>query len=337
MRMINQSIHPATPRSLARRWGPIAFPFGGALLVVVCCSAAAVQQPFGDWGAPVNLDTQFDPSGGINTNVNDGCPIESPDGQMLFLASNRVGSQGMNDIWVAMRDADGSWGAPEAIAAINSPANDFCPSPLPGNRLMFVSTRAGNCGGSANNADIYLTRWHPVRGWEPPTPLDCAVNSEFDEFSPSLVEADGRTMLFFSRGIGMTNHKIHMSVLQADGTWSVATPVEELNVAGASDARPNVRKDGLEIVFDSTREFANPQIYSSSRASIDDPWSVPERLPFPINRPEAQQTRASLSRDATRLYFGSNRAGGEGAADIYVATRPGPGARSERQSSTPPQ
>ena len=323
--VINRSIRAATAGSTIRRRRQIVLPFGGALLVVVCCSAAAVQHPYGDWGAPVNLDAQFDPSTGINTNVNDGCPVESPDGQMLFIASNRVGTQGMNDIWVAMRAADGSWGEPEAIAAINSPANDFCPSPLPGNRLMFVSTRASNCGGSANNADIYQTRWHPARGWETPTPLDCAVNSEFDEFSPSLVEANGRTMLFFSRGVGMTNHKIHMSVLGSDGTWSVAAPVEELNVPGASDARPNVRKDGLEIVFDSTREFANPQIYSSSRATIDDPWSVPARLPFPINRPDAQQTRASLSRDATRLYFGSNRAGGEGAADVYVATRPGPG------------
>jgi len=324
--VINHSIRAGTAGNRISWRRHIALPFGGVLAVVVCGSAAAVGQPYGDWGAPVNLDAPFDPSSGINTNVNDGCPIESPDGQMLFMASNRAGTQGMNDIWVAMRAADGSWGAPEAIAAINSPANDFCPSPLPGNRLLFVSTRASNCGGSANNADIYQTRWHPARGWETPAPLDCGVNSELDEFSPSFVEADGRTMLFFSRGLGMTNHKIHMSLLGSDGTWSVASPVEELNVPGASDARPNVRKDGLEIVFDSTRDFANPQIYSSSRASIDDLWSVPARLPFPINRPDAQQTRASLSRDATRLYFGSNRAGGEGAADIYVATRPGPGA-----------
>jgi hypothetical protein len=297
------------------------------LVIILCCSAAAVQQPFGDWGAPVNLDAAIDPAAGINTSVNDGCPIESPDGQMLFIASNRTGTQGMNDIWVATRDAQGTFGEPEAIAPINSTANDFCPSPLPGNRLMFVSTRAGNCGGSTPNADIYLTRWHPARGWETPAPLDCTVNSEFDEFSPSLVESEGVTMLFFSRGTGASGHKIYMSVLAADGTWNEAAPVNELNVAGASDARPNVRKDGLEIVFDSTRAFANPQIYTSTRASIHDLWPAPELLPFPINRPESQQTRASLSHDGRRLYFGSNRTGGEGSADVYVSTRSGPGAR----------
>ena len=41
-----------------------------------------------------------------------------------------------------------------------------------------------------------------------------------------------------------------MSVQQPDGSWGTATLVNELNAAGASDARPNVRKDGLEIVFD---------------------------------------------------------------------------------------
>jgi hypothetical protein len=298
----------------------------GVLLIVLCCSAAAVQHPYGDWAAPVNLDAEFDPTSGVNTGSNDGCPIESPDGQMLFLASNRTGTQGLNDIWVTMRGADGSWQEPEAIEAINSPDNDFCPSPLPGNRLLFVSTRASDCG-SAKNANIYFTRWHPAGGWELPVPLDCAVNSQFDEFSPSLVEAEGVTALFFSRGIGMTNHKIYRSVRGSDGTWGEAAPVDELNMAGASDARPNVRKDGLEVVFDSTRDLANPQIYSSRRASIHDRWSVPELLPMPVNLPDAQQTRPSLSRDGTRLYFGSNRAGAEGAADIYVATRPGPGSR----------
>jgi hypothetical protein len=313
---------PVQPVRIGRRLN--ALYVTGGILVLLCCSAAAIQHPYGEWGAPVNLDAQFDPTRGVNTGANDGCPVESPDEQMLFLASSRTGSQGLNDIWVAVRGGDGSWEDPRAIAEINSTDNDFCPSPLPGNRLLFVSTRAANCGRLAKSADIYFTRMHPAGGWQPPVPLDCAVNSEFDEFSPSLVEVDGVTTLFFSRGIGMTNHKIYMSVLRADGLWSNAVPVEELNAAGASDARPNVRKDGLEIVFDSTRDLANPQIYSSRRASIHDRWSVPERLPMSINLPEAQQTRPTLSRDGTRLYFGSNRSG-EGASDIYVATRPGPG------------
>ncbi|MCL4844919.1 MAG: hypothetical protein KJ066_00150 [Acidobacteria bacterium] len=123
---------------------------------------------------------------------------------------------------------------------------DFCPTPLRGNRLLFVSSRANHCGGSSNNPDIYLTRLHPVMGWLTPQPLPCGINSGFEEFSPSLVESDGLTMLFFpSSRDDAPRHRIHMAVLQPNGSWATA-PVHELNFAGASDAGPSVMKDGLE-------------------------------------------------------------------------------------------
>lgn len=123
---------------------------------------------------------------------------------------------------------------------------DFCPTPLRGNRLLFVSSRANHCGGSSNNPDIYLTRLHPVKGWLTPQPLPCGINSGFEEFSPSLVESDGLTMLFFpSSRDDAPRHRIHMAVLQPNGSWATAA-VHELNFAGASDAGPSVMKDGLE-------------------------------------------------------------------------------------------
>ena len=124
-----------------------------------------------------------------------------------------------------------------------------------------------------------------------------------------MVEAEGQTVLFFSsnRGDGV-NHKIYMSLRLSDGSWGAATSVDELNLPGAYDARPNVRKDGLEIVFDSNRAGGAPDIYTATRASVFDPWSLPQPLGPNVNTASAE-TRASLSRDGTRLYSGSNRAG----------------------------
>jgi hypothetical protein len=113
-------------------------------------------------------------------------------------------------------------------------------------------------------------------GWLPPEPFSCAVNSGFEEFSPSLVVADGVTALFFSSNRSGL-HKVYMSVLQPDGQWAPATEVTELSCPGAQDARPNVRKDGLEIVFDSTRVGAQFDIYTATRSSIFEPWSAPVR------------------------------------------------------------
>jgi hypothetical protein len=114
---------------------------------------------------------------------------------------------------------------------------------------MFVSRRPSNtCGVAA--ADIYETRLDPALGWLPPEILPCAtaddVNSFADEFSPSLVEAAGRTILFFSSARDGTQ-KIYTSERRANGEWGPAEPVDEVN-SGSQDARPNVSYDGLDRV-----------------------------------------------------------------------------------------
>jgi hypothetical protein len=283
------------------------------------------------WSRAVSVDPAR--ANGINTSVNDGCPIEAPDGHMMFLATNRVsGGPGTDlDIWVAYRESeDLPWEDPEPLPApVNTDANEFCPTPLPGNQLLFVSTRLNGCG-SGNDPDIYLTRLRqsPL-GWEDPVPLTCGdvdgINSPREEFSPSLVQTEGRTLLFFSsnRDTGTAGvHKIYSSRLLSDGTWSPATKVDELN-SELSDARPNVRADGLEIVFDSNRG-GTYDIYIATRHRINARWSNPRRLPNHVNSDTADETRPSLSRDGSRLLFGSTRAnaelGGTG-GDIYVSTR----------------
>jgi Tol biopolymer transport system component len=296
-------------------------PWGLMAAAALLVASTAAAQNFGPWQPAVSID----PNGlrGVNTGALEGCPAESPDGGSLFFASNRAGGQGGLDIWVAHREGeDQPWGEPQALPEpVNSAHNDFCPTPLPGGRLLFVSNRGSACGGGA---DIYQTRLHPVRGWLEPEHLGCRVNSFGNEFSPSLVEANGRTMLFFSSdrsGI----HDIYMSVLGRDGRWQEPEPVHELNSV-FNDFRPNVRRDGLEIVFDSTRDGGGPpQIWSSHRQSIDEPWPAPVKLGPNVNLASAPQTRPSFSRDGTRLYFGSVREGGEGDFDIYVSTRSGPG------------
>jgi Tol biopolymer transport system component len=287
----------------------------GLLMIGV---SVAHAQNFGQWGPAVSIDPQR--LNGVNTSFNDGCPIEAPDAHMLFFASDRSGSL---DIWVAYREKESDpWGAPVPLPApVNTAANEFCPTPLPGNGLLFVSTRANNCGGGGNNPDIYYTRLHPVRGWLPPEPLSCDVNSGMEEWSPSLVEAQGVTTLFFSSTRSGTQ-KIYSSTLSQNGTWGPAKPVDELNWAGAQDARPNVRKDGLEIVFDSTRAGGAPDIYTASRSSIFEPWSTPVPLGPNVNS-AYPETRATLSRDGERLYFGSPRANhaGDVGSDIFVSER----------------
>lgn len=199
-------------------------------------------------------------------------------------------------------------------------SNDVCPTPLPDDELLFVSNRPGGCG--EGTADIYRTRRDPTLGWLDPEHFGCDLNSSGNEFSPSYVPAGGG-MLFFSsdRGGETGQDRIYVSTAQADGRWGPAVEVEELNVPGASTARPQVSQDGLVIVFDSTRDggFGGPDLWGATRESLDAPWSEPVNLGPDVNAASAE-TRPWLTSDGRRLYFGSNREGGAGNLDLYVAT-----------------
>lgn len=300
---------PALTVALAAACDPPTTPDDGRSFVGATLSMHAVTT----WGPASSVDL-----GGVNhlnTPALEGCPFESPNGRTLFFASNR---DGQIDIWTSTRESgNGAWGEPERLPApVNSEFNDFCPTPLPGDGLLFVSTRPGGCGG----ADIYQTRLHPTLGWLDPEPLGCEVNSAGNEFSPSHVPAAGE-MLFFSSDRGGQDD-IYVTVRGPDGGWGSPAPVAELNFPDFNSARPNVSQDGRTIVFDSNRPggLGGADVWSAMRASVHEPWLEPARLGPNVNT-EFNETRASLSRDGKRLYFGSNRPGYQGDSDIFVAIR----------------
>lgn len=304
------------------------------------------------WGIVSKPPSVDDPSTAplpLQTTFNDGCPFQAPDGLALFLASNRTGTLGGQDIWVATRDsANDPWGEPIHLPfPINTDRDDFCPSPVQGHGLFFVSKRfipGVSCGADTGNmpasdTDIYFTRyavrkggvdWGAAETWDEPFHLPCndagGPNSSAQEWSPSYFEGDdGAGYLYFSslRDVGP---RIYQSV-----NMGAALPVPELN-AGGNAHRPNVRKDGLEIVFDSNRpgfvgSAANFDIWTATRecAGPGCPWSAPVHLPEGVNSPQ-DETRATLSWDGLTLFFGSSRTAGEGgptlgAGDIYTTTR----------------
>lgn len=244
----------------------------------------------------------------------DGCPIESPDGNELYIASRR-GEGDDNDIWVASRpDKDAEFSAPTMLPApVNSDAEDFCPTPLRGKFLLFVSTRGGvDAYGTAacGAGDIYLTRRSPATGsWDAPRNLGCAPdgpNQAGAEFGPSLVETDAGTVLFYSSGgaPGSNTQDVYMSWQQPDGSFGPPELVDGLNTEGHDDMMPNVSKDGREVVLASNRPGGSGSfdIWTATRESVFDSWSTPVNLGA-VNT-AGSETRPSLSWDGERLYLG---------------------------------
>ncbi len=302
-----------------------------AALVVACLATVAYAgQDYTAWATAQKIDEIGGNSSELNTPSLDGCPIQSPDGKSLYMASNRPGGIGGLDIWVAHRSGKNKpWGAPVNLGEpVNSAADDFCPTPVEDGGLFFVSREAlpGACG----QGDIYFTRHSRKHGWKEPVRLACDTaggpNSVLDEQGPSYVDSGKKAELYFSRSSAAPNPVVPGDIFVSSelkhGGFGPASAVTELNSAG-NDIQPNVRKDGREVVFTSNFAYAGAQgaqdIYVSTRKSTRHPWSAPVNLGTAVNT-SAAETRPSLSRDARQLLFG-RAPGPEGMADIYVTMR----------------
>ena len=301
----------------------------GSTGLVIVVAGLALAGLASAWASAQKIDAMGSNSSELNTPSLDGCPIQSPDGLSLYLASNRPGGRGGLDIWFATRSStSAAWGTPQNLGEpVNSAADDFCPTPVGKNGLFFVSREPlpGACG----QGDIYFT--HRAGGtWAEPERLLCAPagpNSELDEQGPSWVDVTGKLreqkLLYFSRSSASPSvpGEIYVSERKNGARFGPATAVRELNDAAANDIQPNVRADGLEVVLSSNRSgtVGAQDIWVATRATVADPWSTPVNLGSAVNT-GAAESRPSLSKDGSQLLFG-RAPGPEGSSDIYMTTR----------------
>jgi hypothetical protein len=274
-----------------------------AMAIAAAAPAHAHERGFGPWSDATEVTE-------VNSAAMDGCPFSSRDGRRLYIASTRPGGFGGIDIWVAERRSEQApWGTPVNLGPqINTEHNEFCPSPGRDGRFMFVSNRPGGCG----LGDIYATRFHYRHGWQTPQNLGCTINSAAEEAGPVRVRGE---LYFSSTRAG--NSDIYVS--RAFGPWiGPPAPVPGVN-STFEDSRPFVRRDGLEIVFDSNRPggLGLTDVWAAGRRNRWAPWSQPLNLGSAVNS-EAAETRPSLSGDGTVLYFGSTRGSSQ---DVFASER----------------
>ncbi len=271
------------------------------------------RQAFGPWSRPINLGPI------VNTTAHDQAPSISRDGLSLYFASDRPGGAGGFDIWVSQRLAtDLPWEAPMNLGpTVNTPANDNGPSLSPdGRQLFFVSNRPGGAG----LADLYTSRRIRSSGsdvWGTPVNLASLNTPGIDAAPNYFANEHGRPQLYFTTTRLGGPEDIHVSELQKDGQWGAPVPVVELN-SPAPDGRTTLRRDGLEIIFDSNRDGNQADLYVALRDHVWQPWSIPEKVAGAINT-GGFDARASLSHDGRTLYFTFQTA--EGHLDLLVSTR----------------
>jgi Tol biopolymer transport system component len=208
------------------------------------------------------------------------------------------------------------WSAPILQTNLNTTASEFDPSPsFDGLSLYFSSSRTGNF-------EIFrATRATPYSLFGVPTQLT-ELTSTGTEAGP-CVRIDDLEILFYSSRAGGGGGGLDIWRATRASTavpFSPPTPVTELNTTG-SDAAPSLTADGLRVYFTSTRAggAGGQDIWTATRPD----WVSPFGTPTPVTELNTAgvEREGHISADGLRIYFTSDRPGGSGSTDTWMASR----------------
>jgi hypothetical protein len=186
-------------------------------------------------------------------------------------------------------------------------------------QLYFTSDRPGGFGLN----DIWVSTRTNVNddfSWQAPVNLGPVINSALEDAAPYVVTLNGQNTLFYSRGPILTKQDLYISVQNVD-VWGIPALLTELSTTDATEAHATVRADGGEIFFYSERTGgagAN-DIWTSTRTTVTAPWSTP--IAVTALDTSFGEVHPALDLDGLTIYFASNRPGGSGGNDLYMATR----------------
>lgn len=153
----------------------------------------------------------------LNTKDNDATVGLSPDGQQLFIYTDKTGG---GDIYHSQKKGS-EWSKPEPFSAINS-KNGHEPSAsfsYDGRTVYFTSNNTDKAGNYGEH-DIFKCEMDEKGKWGKWINLGPTINTEYDEFDV-FMHPDGRTLYFSSTGHkGMGGYDIFKTELQDNGSWS---------------------------------------------------------------------------------------------------------------------
>ncbi|MBM4025139.1 MAG: hypothetical protein FJ280_06965 [Planctomycetes bacterium] len=219
--------------------------------------------------------------------------------------------------------ADFTLGEPTNLGArVNSPENEFGGIiSEDGLALHFSSNRPGGYGG----LDIWVsTRARVGEEWDIPTNVGPLVNSSELDVVTSL-SRDGLEMYLQSTrtgGHGRTD--LYVSTRPSkDAPWAPPVSLGATINTSSYDEMAVISPDGLALLFHSNRSGSagGCDIYVTTRLARSDPWGPPTNLGPTFNSLK-DDFCGCLSPDGLRLFLASDRPGGFGGLDTWMAARP---------------
>jgi outer membrane protein OmpA-like peptidoglycan-associated protein/tetratricopeptide (TPR) repeat protein len=139
------------------------------------------------------------------------------------------------------------------------------------------------------------------------------INSSSDDYNP-VVSGDGNSMVYMHK---LPFYEAVYYSKKINGVWGKPENITPQIMSDGNQYVSDISYDGKTILLSVEDEF-NCDIFISQY--IDNRWTKSQRLGPTINT-KYWESHASFSRDGSSLYFTSNRNGGAGDMDIYVAKK----------------
>ncbi|HUU17383.1 MAG TPA: hypothetical protein VMW72_09560 [Sedimentisphaerales bacterium] len=222
-----------------------------------------------------------------------------------------------------LANADFTFGTPTNLGPIvNTSYNDgvACTS-AGGLKLYYASMRPGGYGGW----DLWLaTRATTEDPWEEPVNLGTTVNGSSWDMGPDI-SGDG-LMLFLqsNRPGGQGSHDLWVTMRSSvTDPWGPPVNLGATVNSSGDEVGPSTSADGSTLFFSSNRPggYGGDDLYVATRPTLSEPWDAPVNLGATVNTGSTDRA-PSISADGRMLFFHSNRPGGRGSYDLWVARRP---------------
>jgi hypothetical protein len=264
----------------------------------------------------------------INSEFEDKSPMVSADGKTLIFTSRRPGkssqldTEGDNkyfeDIYISRWDTlKKMWADAELIpGSINTEGHDACTSISPDGKQIFIYKNDAN--GESRGGDIYVSKLSSSGKWGGAKSVGKPINTTYWE-GGACVSPDGKTLYLVSERPGGKGHAdIYVAQRKTRTEWDTPVSIGPTINTEEDEGGLFLAPDGKTLFF-SSKGHNSMGDYDIFKTTLENgKWTTPVNLGYPINT-VGKDMCFSLSIDGKTGYFTSDRKGGLGERDVYVA------------------
>jgi len=270
-------------------------------------AACDVTKPF---GTLTNLAA-------VNSNSEDMWGWFSADLLTIYFSGTATSSSDINLYQATRTSVTGTFSTPVLLGPINTTNTEDRPVVTADNLSLYAHSNA------SGTVHIYVATRTSAAAQFGSLALVPGVNGTGNTVDADpWISADGLTMYFASTRDG--TYDIFRSTRPSTITdFGAPAAVAELDSTSVDDA-PVLSADGLEIFFASNRAQGSTgrnDIWHATRATTADGFGAPAML-SELSGTTSEDFPTWVSADRCTLLITSDRAGGNGSYDIWIATRP---------------